>query len=138
MKMPISAALTLLLVFGGVGAAAQAQSHGASESSTAPVDARFEVVSSPLAAKWTFRLDRVTGHVGQLVTTNSGDATWEEMPVLGLPPVQTNGRPRFQIFNSGLAARWTFLIDTLTGRTWQLEEVGTGKKATASWVLMVE
>ena len=33
--------------------------------------------------------------------------------------------PRFQLFTSGVAARYTFLIDTETGKTWVLV---TGKK----------
>ena len=37
------------------------------ESTLQPADGRFEIVQSPLAAKWTFRLDRHTGQVDQLV-----------------------------------------------------------------------
>jgi hypothetical protein len=84
--------------------------------STPPADARFEIVQSELAAKWTFRLDRITGHVAQLVKT-ADDAAWEDMEVIDLP-YYTTDRPRFQIFTSGLAARHTFLIDTTSGKTW--------------------
>jgi hypothetical protein len=92
--------------------------------SSPPANARFEVVGSPIAAKWTFRLDRATGHVAQLVSTPSGGTTWEEMLVLKLPTVPQPGKPRFQIFSSGLAAKWTFLIDTATGNTWQMVQNG--------------
>lgn len=83
-----------------------------------PSTARFEIVQSQLAAKWTFRLDRYSGRIWQLVKTSDDDNTWEEMPVMGLPKGQAAARPHFQIFTSGLAARHTFLIDNDTGKTW--------------------
>jgi hypothetical protein len=86
--------------------------------STAPPNARFEIVQSLLAAKWTFRLDRFTGHVAQLVRTKEDDNAWEEMEVTGLPTLHAPARPRFQIFTSGLAVKHTFLIDTDIGKTW--------------------
>ncbi len=86
---------------------------------TSPVPgARFEVLQSTVAARWTFRLDRHTGRIWQLVKTRDDDNTWEEMPVVGLPQAGGTARPRFQLFASGLAARHTFLLDTDTGRTW--------------------
>lgn len=85
---------------------------------------RFEIVQSPLAAKWTFRLDRYAGRVWQLVRTKDEDNAWEEMVVFGLAKLQSPSRPRFQIFTSGIAARHTFLLDTDSGRTWTLT---TGK-----------
>ena len=93
--------------------------------STTPPNARFEIVQSELAAKWTFRLDRFTGHVAQLVTTKDDGKAWEEMEVTSLPILQSETRPRFEIFTSGLAAKHTFLIDGDTGKTWEL---ATGKR----------
>lgn len=93
--------------------------------STTPPNARFEIVQSELAARWTFRLDRFTGHVAQLVRTKDDDNAWEEMEVTGLTAQQSETRPRFQIFTSGLAAKHTYLIDGDTGRTWVLV---TGKR----------
>ena len=88
------------------------------QQTTTPANARFEIVQSELAAKLAFRLDRFTGHVAQLVRTTADDNAWEEMEVLGLPKITAPTRARFQIFTSGLAARFTFLIDTDTGNTW--------------------
>ncbi|MBF0631963.1 MAG: hypothetical protein HQL89_13360 [Magnetococcales bacterium] len=85
-----------------------------------PLEARFEILQSQLAARWTFRLDRYSGRIWQLVITSDGDSTWEEMPVMGLPKGQATALPHFQIFTSGLAARHTFLIDNDTGKTWVL------------------
>jgi hypothetical protein len=88
------------------------------QQTTPPSGARFEILQSELAAKWTFRLDRYTGRVAQLVRTQEDDNTWEEMRVIGLPTVTSPSRARFQLFASGLAARYMFLIDTDTGKTW--------------------
>lgn len=90
------------------------------ESTLRPTDARFEVVQSPLAARWTFRLDRYTGRVDQMVQSFFGDPTWQEMPVIGLPDEPNANRARFVLFTSGLAARHTFLMDSTTGKTWLL------------------
>jgi hypothetical protein len=92
---------------------------------TAPAGARYEIVQSTLAARWTFRLDRFTGRVWQLVRTKDDDNAWEEMRVFERPQLQAPTRPRFQLFTSGLAARHTFLLDSDSGRTWV---VVTGKR----------
>lgn len=88
------------------------------QATTPPPDTRFEIVQSQLAAKWTFRLDRFTGQVSQLVKTLDERNAWEPMEVIDLPIVFKPLKPRFQIFTSGLAARHTFLLDTESGRTW--------------------
>lgn len=93
------------------------------QQTTTPPNARFEIVQSELAAKWTFRLDRFTGRVAQLVKTKDDDNAWEETEVIGLPPIAAPSRPRFQLFTSGLAARYTFLIDTDTGKSWVVVSV---------------
>ena len=95
------------------------------QQTTPPPTARFEILQSQLAAKWTFRLDRFTGQVAQLVKTSNDEKAWEAMQIIGLPTVSNPSRPRFQLFTSGLAARHTFLIDTDTGKTWL---VATGKR----------
>ena len=91
------------------------QSH---QSTAAPPESRFEIVQSTLAAKFTFRLDKWTGRVWQLVQTKSNGNAWEELEVMSRPKLDTPSRARFQIFTSGLAARHTFLIDTVAGKTW--------------------
>lgn len=120
MNRSASVAITLCLMLGTGATRAMAQDFPApAHQSTTPAPAaRFEIVQSPLAARWTFRLDRFTGRVWQLVTTKEDDTAWEEMVVAGLPPGAGAARPRFQIFSSGLAARHTFLLDGDTGKTW--------------------
>ena len=90
---------------------------------TLPSDARYEIVQSQLAAKWTFRLDRYTGQVYQLVKMENDDVAWEAMLVEGHYDIPEPNRPRFVIFSSGIAARHTFLMDSDTGQTWVLTTV---------------
>lgn len=99
---------------------AQAKETNIHASTTIGNQSRFEIVQSPLAARWTFRLDRVCGHVGQLVSTKNGGVTWENMLIMALPNCQQDGKIRYQIFSSGIAARYTFLMNTETGKTWQI------------------
>jgi hypothetical protein len=109
-------AILVLVLSAGISAQEPADTH---QHTTPPSDARFEVIQSELAAKWTFRLDRFTGHIDQLVKSSDGGSMWEAMLIVGLPPVEST-HARFQLFTSGLAAKFTFLIDTTTGKTWEL------------------
>ena len=45
--------------------------------------ARYEITQSTLAAKYTFRLDKFTGRVWQVVRTQEDRQTWQEVPVIG-------------------------------------------------------
>lgn len=112
--------LLLVLSFFATPLLAQDNPNNVHHSTTPPPSARFEIVQSELAAKWTFKLDRFAGQIFQLVKTKEDVYSWEKMDVIGLPSVAQATRPRFQLFTSGLAAKFTFLIDTDTGKTWQL------------------
>lgn len=90
------------------------------QSTAVDPESRYEIVQSQLAARWTFRLDRYTGEVMQLLLNKEKENIWEKVLVQDLPKLKSPARPRFQIFTSGLAARHTFLLDTVTGKTWTL------------------
>lgn len=98
---------------------AQEDSQAQHQATASPPNGRYEILQSALAARWTFRLDRYSGQVYQLVTTSDGDFTWEEMRVIDRLPVAT-ARPRFQLFSSGIAAKFTFMMDAESGMTWQV------------------
>ena len=49
------------------------------------------------------------------------------MLVVGIP--KTSARPHFQLFVSSLAARYTFLIDNDTGKTWVVANSKSKDKA---------
>jgi len=99
----------------------------APQATSLPPSARFEIVQSTIAARLTFRLDRYTGRVWELVKTKDDDNAWQETRVYERPQIASPTRARFQLFTSGLAARHTFLFDTDTGRSWVLV-TGTQKE----------
>jgi hypothetical protein len=117
-KITLTLCLSLLFTFT---AKAQELDHQ-SVSTAPPPNAHFEIIQSPFLARLTFRLDRYTGHVDQLVATKENDLTWDAMAVIGLPRPSLEARPKYQIFMSGMLARITLLINTDTGQTWQLME----------------
>lgn len=131
----------LVLVLFSLASTTYAQSNVFNEhqSTTPPPDARYEIVQSQLAAKWTFRLDRHTGRIHQLVKTQDSGTAWEAMLVLEMPELPRTDKPRFVIFTSGLAARHTFLMDAETGKTWVLttttypDQVGDPMEITGWW-----
>ena len=88
--------------------------------SSAPPSARFEIVQSELAARWTFLLDKYNGTVRQLVKDSADNVSWETMIVID-PGAIASDHVRYQIFSSGLAARHTFLLNVDSGKTWQVQ-----------------
>ena len=87
--------------------------------STQMNNARFEIIQSPIARKYTFFLDKIEGKVYQLVQTRTGGDSWQEMRVYP-KDTQTYTEPTYQIFIGSFAAADMFLINTKTGRTWVL------------------
>jgi hypothetical protein len=96
--------------------------------------ARYEIVQSTLAARFTFKVDKVCGNIFQLVLNKNDDPVWEQMSVIKLPGCNNDGRVKYQLFLSGIAARHTFLMNTDTGKTWQVRSFTnqSGGEA-ASW-----
>ncbi|QBR00495.1 hypothetical protein [Paraburkholderia pallida] len=130
----LAASLVSSLAFISAGTKAQTDTINQQSVVThVPVDARFEIVQSELAVRWTFKLDKFTGNVFQLVATKSGDLAWEEMPRFKsrVPDPVTPGRPNYQIFMSGIMAKNMFLMNVNSGATWQLQK---GSDDTVGWV----
>jgi len=127
-------AVLILAFFVGRPVFAQSNINNSHQKTSTPPDARYDVIQSQLAAKWTFRLDRFTGRVWQLVKTQNDENTWEAMIVERLPAITNPNKSRFLIFTSGLAARHTFLMDSQSGKTWIVTAVevplGEGKTET--------
>ena len=108
-------------------------------SSTLGAQARYEIIQSSLAARWTFKIDRFCGYVAQLVLTSKQEMTFENMTVLGLPKCNLDGKVRYQLFTSGLAARHTYMLNTETGKAWQIQTIKDKDGDDASvWVAIVD
>lgn len=125
MRNLTTATILLLMLSGSVFAQQTSDIH---QQTTAPVGARFEIIQSELAAKWTFRLDRFTGRVSQLTSSSFDSDGWQGMIVQDLPPTSSVPHAKFQIFTSGIATKHTFLIDVETGKTWMLAASKTTDK----------
>ena len=102
---------------------------------------RYEIVQSNLAALGTFQLDRFTGESFLLtnLTGKNGEVVkiiFRKIPVESYAAFYRRtvfNEPRFRIFNSQLAIKFTFLIDTRTGRSWQLTK---GLNGEIVWALV--
>ena len=94
-----------------------------SVSSTVPSYARYEILQSPLLAKLTIRLDRITGNTWQFVSTAKGGFAWQLMPrVGGVNEKLIPGKVNYQLFLSGILAQITILMNTNTGACWYIVE----------------
>lgn len=109
--------LILVITTVTVPTVAVAQEH---TGSSAIADAKFQIVQSPTAARLTIRLNRFTGETDQLVRRPQNQTLhWQRIGFAGQTPYR-DAKPRYVLFISALAARFTFLIDTVSGVTWQL------------------
>lgn len=111
-------ALLTVVFFAGF-AVAQQEPTPIHVTSAVPANSRYEIVQSTLAAKFTFRLDKQTGAVCQIVKSSAGGLVWDPMQVVGLPTAPASG-VHYEIFISGLASKFIFLMNLDSGRTWQL------------------
>ena len=87
---------------------------------------RYEFIQSTLAAKGTFRLDTYTGDVCQMQADGNKSAAWHKLrrlpSLIAGEDSTVDGRPNYHLFLSTIAMRFTYLINTNTGTTWQLVE----------------
>ncbi len=98
--------------------------------STSQTGGRYEIIQSPIARKYTLKLDKYSGNVWQYVNGLDGKPTWQSIPramnVFGtLVPYSITDEDlpnevRYQIFMSGTMLRDLFLLNIETGQTWVL------------------
>lgn len=94
-----------------------------SASTTVPSYARYEIVQSPLLARLTIRLDRITGSTWEFVTTKNGDFAWQLIPrVAAKGQTIVPGKVNYQLFASGIMAKVTILMNINTGQSWYIAE----------------
>jgi hypothetical protein len=93
------------------------------EKTMTPQNSRYEFVQSHIAARSTFKVDKFTGQVYQLVQAENGNITWQEIvKIQHQNDKRKDAQVNYQFFMSGMAAKFTFLINVWTGATWQLTE----------------
>jgi len=83
------------------------------QASAPPPEGRYEIIQSSLAAKVTIRLDRFSGQTSVLQTRQDSTVGWDDISRMPSPQsdAKAPGRANYQLFTSGLAIRFTFLIN---------------------------
>ena len=121
----------LIFTFILLAAAIPAQgTYNKQTSTTPPESGKFEIVTSSIAMKATYLLDKASGDTWQLVSGYYGYA-WEKLhrqehPADTVP--EGHRGAAYQITMSGIAVRGCYLTNTLTGATWILyEDSDTGE-----------
>ena len=82
---------------------------------------RWEFFMSDIAVSMTFIIDKFTGDILQLVERKDKTMTWEYIQKeKSTKDIQKQDVINYQLFSSGLGIRYTFLLNTNSGLTWQL------------------
>src|SRR5574344_1786155 len=111
--------LTILFIF-TTGTSAQDVSTKTTIKSSVE-NGRYEVVQSEVARRFTFRLDKYTGDVCQLVINSNERNSWQKISRIDSNNDTKNpDKINYQLFMSGIALRDCFLLNINTGATWVL------------------
>lgn len=81
---------------------------------------KWEIVQSPLVVRNTILLDKSTGETFLNVRDDEGNGFWQTIPMQKAATRPAYEKPVYQIFLSGMAAKYAFLLNSKTGKTWQL------------------
>lgn len=120
MKHPVLIFTLILLTF-----SATAQSSYNNQTATTPPESgRFEMITSSIAMRATFLLDKETGDTWQMTSSYYG-YSWQKLHRQEHPadiiPSGYKGSV-YQITMSGIAVKGCYLVNALTGATWTLYE----------------
>lgn len=121
--------LTFLLAVAAFSATAQSK-YNNQTATTSPASGRYEIITSSIALRETYLLDKETGDTWQLVSDYNG-YVWEQISRQEHPhdiiPEHHKGAV-YQITLSGISVKGSYLINTITGATWILyEDSDTGR-----------
>lgn len=76
---------------------------------------------SELGVKISFKFDKYTGNIYQMVRAEDKSLTWQ--PMKKEETINDTQKPdtiNYQLFSSGLGIKYTFILNTNTGLVWQL------------------
>jgi len=117
--------LFIFICFWMVSLCTFAQTEIKSYVSTSQTGGQFEIIQSPIARKFTFKLDKYGGYVWQLVLADDNSFTWQPVAILNMyqkyPDNDKNKDITYQIFMSGASVQDCILLNIKTGDTWQLK-----------------
>ena len=118
--------ILVLICFVMVSLCGYAQMEHRPSVSTSQTGGRFEIIQSPIARKLTFRLDKFTGDVYQLILDKYDKPMWNKISNFWVSKLVDDSKKanniRFQLFMSGKALADCFLLDIETGITFILSE----------------
>ena len=120
-KVQMKYLITVLLILLAPSIASSSDKYPNNQISTVPNSVRFEIVQSLLAVKGTFKIDKFTGNVFQLQVDSDGQKFWKKINKEFIKgEVIKKNNVNYQIFSSGIAMKFTYLINVNSGQTWQL------------------
>ena len=96
--------------------------------STSQTGGRFEIIQSPKARRLTFKLDKYTGDIFQLVRNEEKELVWRkllnfELDLLNIfLPEKVEEKISYQLFMGGMAISDCFLLNIHNGDTYRLYE----------------
>ena len=76
MRSTVALGVILAFAISLLSGSAASQPTNAQQSTTQPPDVKFEIVQSPMAAKWTFRLALYRGDENRLFETQERGPAW--------------------------------------------------------------
>lgn len=117
--------LVLIIAFSLLSFSAVAQnSYNNLTATTPPESGRYEIITSSIAMRETYLLDKDTGDTWQLVSSYYG-YSWQKLRKQEHPADTISAGHKgsvYQITMSGIAVKGCYLTNTLTGATWLLYE----------------
>lgn len=89
---------------------------------------RFEIIQSNMLAMQTFKIDKISGFICNLAMREDSTYTWDPVEVeQSKYNVKKPNVINYQLYISGIAARYCFLLNINNGLTWQLKKDDNGK-----------
>ena len=80
---------------------------------------RWEIIQSSISVTVTFKVDKWTGKVWEIVRDSEGDFSWRYIPFVDVRSAPYD-KIAYKIFTSGIQMRHTYLINVNNGATWLL------------------
>jgi hypothetical protein len=98
-----------------------------------PAGAGFEILADGYG--FVLRLDRRTGEVAQLIypVRGSRERAWQRMDVPGLQSADAAAGPRYQLAAKPGSRYQTFLLDTVSGKSWYLSYENSNGTSVNVW-----
>lgn len=132
MRSSIAQCCSMIALLVPLVATAQTPASNAHQRSLVPATARFEVIQSQIFARSTYRLDKYTGQAWEATMRSDSTLAWQAITMEAHPAgdPRREGEVNYQLFLSGIANRFTFLLNVNNGATWQLIQT---REQTLAW-----